>query len=242
MIRILLIVCCTISFNIQSQSYNLNVEGEVVNLGCVFDSLSKHAPSILDKRIAVDFILKNEVRKKFIKDFFDSDFLENLPEDSLISYDEAYSLAKRELIFVGRIIEKKNLSDNRCTYFKTQYKVLIDELVFSFYPYSAGDTIFLNTIAGKVGKCDSTLPQLHLGVSGSPKYEIGESKLFALSNVTYYASLITNKDFGANRMYQDSIDPHFFLDYNSGIHLNSKGKVLAIRKYMNKIYKSYKDE
>lgn len=237
MIRFLIIVFCIGNLNAQSQPYNLVVNGSDIDLQDALDSLTENNPEILTNRKAVDFILKNEVRKQFIQDFFDSGFLKNLPSHPTLSDDEAYSLAKRELIFTGRVLEKKALTESECTYLKTQYTIVIDELIFSFYPYTVGDTILLSTIAGKLGKCDSVLPKAHLGVLGSPKYEIGDSKLFALSNVTYYSSLMTNPDFGPNKRYKDRIDPNIFIDYNSGLHLNSKDKIMAIKSYMNKIYR-----
>lgn len=230
---------CSFAF---SQNYTIRTKNSVINLVETLDSISDNNPGLLKNRTAIDFILKNEVRKPFIDGFFDSYFLETLPDHDGLSHDEKYSLAKRELIFIGRAINKKNLSEENCTYYKTQYEIVIDELIFSFYDIDEGDTIFLSTVAGMLGKCDTTSTNIYLGVSGTLEYDLEASHLYALSNVTYYSSCITNPEIGAEKKYKDFMDPDIYIDYRSNLHLSSMDKKDIIKAFMNKLYKPNDEE
>lgn len=183
---------------------------------------------------SIDLSLKQCLRTK-AHNYFDDSFLESLHWEGASNL-ELQRLAISEVVIIGRIINQENNSLEECNYFKTRYRIVVDEIVHSLMKLSPGDTIYLLSETGVVGSsCVEAGDQISVVSSLSISYPENQPLLFCLSNTTYYSSVLNRRK--KNRIsYHDNLSSKYFVDFKDDSLLHMTHKKIIYQQFLNQLY------
>ncbi len=156
-------------------------------------------------------------------------------KDSTLSSEEIGLLTNSELICVGNVISLRRYPLEGCNRYHTTYLIVVNDVLFSMYDISIGDTIVLKSQEGFIGPdCREGGDRMHVGISHYTPYDTGDVKLFSLTNVNYFIDSIHANKKSANINYK--ISPYFFTNFDSNVLNNDFDKIPYIKDFLTKYF------
>jgi hypothetical protein len=215
-------------------------KGKQYNLTRLRDSLEAERQATANNKgtyspPSFDFKLMKKIREDYYTGAFTSAELKKITFANLSEYD-IYYLMLQDLLIWGRVIYHRNLSEDSCTFYKTAYGVVIDTLLWSLYPYQAGDTIEIYGISGLMGEpCMEAGGFATFEMQGEARLKVSETYLLALSKIILYSSIMRYRANGS----ADKVMPNTFRLYGNEHFFDRSNEVAKFLSFLNIVYEDY---
>ncbi len=159
----------------------------------IFEYVNKHKLNINPNLKFNNFVyLLPRIREQVNIDLYDKLIANKSIYYKELNWIDIINLIQSDAIIVGRVIDKKeNFKLNHVYFYKTDYYIIVEEVIHAYFPVQKGDTVLVKSSLGICGTCDPNQKIMMVVSEHEKDFKINERQVFMLEhNSGYYMKFL----------------------------------------------------